>query len=92
MIGHEVSLCMARLVGSDSRMYKLPETVRLPLAACLRDLLSIHEVPCSPVALNKSPGASHVHSIPGIAETVILKTHSGLIARRFGVALDDHTV
>lgn len=80
------------LNAADNRIYKLPEAVWLPLAACLGDLLSIHKVPCSPVALHKSPGTSHIHSIPGIAETVILKPHSRLVARRFGVPLDHHTV
>ena len=48
--------------------------------------------PGSPVALHEAPGPCHVHRVPRISEPVVLKLDPRLVASRFAVALDDHTV
>ena len=48
--------------------------------------------PRSPVALHEAPGPCHVHGVPRISEPVVLKLDPRLVASRFAVSLDHHTV
>ena len=48
--------------------------------------------PGSPVALDEAPCPCHVHSVPRIPEPVVLKLDPRLVASRFAVSLDYHTV
>lgn len=69
-----------------------PQTVTLAFSSWLRHLLGIHQVSCAPVALYKTPCTSHVHSIPRVSESVVLKPDTWLVPSGLAVALDDNTV
>ena len=69
----------------------VPETVRLCLPR-LWNLFCINKVPSTPIALNKPPCTCYIDGVPRVSESVVLKLDPRLIARRFTVTLDHHTV
>ena len=69
----------------------LPKAVGL-CSPRFRHFLGVDEVSGTPIALYKPPGPGHIHSVPRISEPVVLKLDPGLVASRFAVPLDYHTV
>lgn len=49
-------------------------------------------MPSSPIALNESPSASHIHGVPTVPESVIFETNARLVASRLAVAFDHDAV
>lgn len=55
-------------------------------------LFGIDEVSRSPITLDESPRARHVHGVPAVPESVVLEANARLVARRLAVTLDHHAV
>lgn len=71
----------------------VPETIVLGLRlAGTGNFFGIDEMSRSPITLNESPRARHVHGVPTVPESVVLEANARLIAGRFAVTLDDHAV
>ena len=69
----------------------VPETVGFCLPR-LWNLFSVNKMTSTPIALNKPPGACYIDSVPRVSESIVLKLDPWLIAGRFTVTLDHHTV
>ena len=72
-------------------MVIVPEAVGL-CSSRLGYFLGVDEVSGTPIALHEPPGSGHVDCIPRVTEPIVLKLDTRLVARRFTVPFDHHTV